>query len=68
MKDCTLPLNTSRAAARKMEYYSNKAATKPIAVHHVLADLCQQLDCDTKEDCEEESETSDLRIFEVSYN
>ena len=33
-------------------------------MHHVLADLCQQLACDTKDDCEEESETSDFRIFE----
>ena len=66
MKGCMLPLNTSRAAARKMEYYARKSTTKPIAVHHVLADLCQQLYCDAKDDCEEEAETSDQRIFEIN--
>ena len=28
LKDCTLPLNKSRAAAQKMDYYSKKANTK----------------------------------------
>ena len=66
LRDCTLPLNTSRAAARKMEYYAKKADTKPIAVHHVLADLCQQLDiCGaTNNDPEEETGQTDLTIFE----
>lgn len=66
LKDCTLPLNTSRAATRKMEYYAKKADTKPIAVHHVLADLCQQLDIGgaTNNGPEEETEPTDLTIFE----
>ena len=55
-----LPLNTSWGAARKMEYFARKAPIKPIAVYYVLADLCQQLECEAKEDCEEEVETSDL--------
>ena len=66
LRDCTLPLNTSRAATRKMEYYAKKAETKPIAVHRVLADLCQQLDIDSaaEEDSEVETETTDMTIFE----
>lgn len=42
MKDFTLPLNTVRAATRKMDFYLENAITKPIAV---LVELCQQLDC-----------------------
>ncbi|CDF36767.1 unnamed protein product [Chondrus crispus] len=66
LRDCTLPLNTSRAATRKMEYYAKKADTKPIAVHHVLADLCKQLDIGSvpEDDSEEETETTDITIFE----
>ena len=64
VKDCNLQLNTSRAAARKMDYYSKKANTKPIAVHHVLANLCQQLDCTRTDDPDEEIECNDVSIFE----
>lgn len=44
LKDCDKPLNVAKAAAKKMEYYAKRAVSKPIAVHQVLADLCQQLD------------------------
>ncbi|CDF36525.1 unnamed protein product [Chondrus crispus] len=49
-----------------MEYYAKKADTKPIAVHHVLADLCQQLDIGSvpEEDSEVETEKTDITIFE----
>lgn len=53
LKDCTLPLNIARTAARKMDFYVEKATTKPIAVHHVLVDLCQQLDCTEMDEPEE---------------
>lgn len=47
-----------------MEYYAKKTATKPIAVHHVLADLCQQLDRTGEDDREEAVEDNNISIFE----
>lgn len=64
LNDCSLPLNASRAAARKMEYYAKKTATKPIVVHHVLADPCEQLDCTGEDDMKEAAEDNNISIFE----
>ena len=66
LRDCTLTLNTSGAATRKVEYCAKKADTKLIAVHYVLADLCQQLDIGSVpgDESEVETETTDMTIFE----
>ena len=47
-----------------MEYYAKKTATKPIALHHVLADLCQQLDRVGGDEKEEVAEDENICIFE----
>lgn len=49
-----------------MEYYAKKAYAKPFAVHHVLADLCQQLYIGSvpEDDSEVEIETTNMTIFE----
>lgn len=49
-----------------MEYYSKKADKKPIAVHHVLAALCQKLDIGSvrEDNSEGETQMTDLTNFQ----
>ena len=47
-----------------MEYYAKKTATKPIEMHHVLADLCQQFDRAGGDEKEEVAEDENRSIFE----
>lgn len=43
MRDCRAPVNTVRAAQRKLEYWSKKKAGKPVGAA-ILFSLCSQLD------------------------
>ena len=40
LKECSEPLNTVRAASKKIEYFARKKNAQPYAVHQVLAELC----------------------------
>ena len=48
LKDCREPLNTVRAASKKIKYLARTKRAQTYAVHQVLADLCKQID-DTEE-------------------
>lgn len=47
-----------------MESYAKKTATKLIAGHHVLADLCQQVDRTGEEERGEAVEDNNISTFE----
>ena len=65
MRDCPKPIDTTRAATRKIEYYSKKHNT-PHAVHTVLAELCAQLDT-AHLPCNE-NEYNDHQVFQSIVN
>ena len=64
LKDCLKPLNTVRAASRKIEYFAKKKGTQPYAVHQVLADLCEQIDGGQDRSQSSTPITNDSKIFE----
>lgn len=43
LNDCPLPLNTAKVAARKLETFNNKKASK--GLHMVLEEVFHQIDC-----------------------
>lgn len=57
---CTLPMNTSKAAGRRLEYY-HKNDTKKHAVHIVLTDLCRKLDAGWN--MSDDDSRDDVQIF-----
>lgn len=62
IKDCPEPKNAAKAAARRLEYLQKKKQNN--AIHHVLAELCQQLDSQNSSDTDE----NDREIFEGLVN
>lgn len=65
LKYCKLSLNSARTAAQSLEYFSKKdSAYNP--VHHVLADLCTQLD--STDLVESDIDEDDRRIFQVALD
>ena len=65
MKDCNRPIDTARAAAGKIEYYSKKG-NKQYLVHSVLAELCAQVDSTSLMNIESnDTNPSDCEIFET---
>lgn len=65
MRDCPKPIDTTRAATRKIEYYSKKHNT-PHAVQTVLAKLCAQLRT-AQLPCNE-NECNDHQVFQNIIN
>ena len=71
MSQCPKPIDATKAAMRKMDYYARKGGKKDNSVHMVLLDLCQQLDeppGDPSDDIAENTEDNDREIFEELVN
>lgn len=67
MKDCSKPIDTAKAAMRKLEYYS-KRKNNQYAVHSVLADLCLQIDSANASDPDCDEIIPDHEVFETMVN
>ena len=65
MRDCPKPIDTTKAATRKIEYYSKKHQS-PHAVHTVLAELCSQLD--TAQPPSDADDYEDHEVFQSIAN
>lgn len=64
LKDCKKPLNASRAAAKKPEYFKQKDSSEN-SVQLVLADPCKQLDGISPGDDSEDGSRSDPNDVEL---
>lgn len=67
IKDYSDPLNFTRAASSKLEYYIKRNDTPVYGIHMVLADLCNQLDSGEVQNDEQidgQEQEPDKQIFE----